>query len=48
MTSIDPVCKMKVDEINAKYKSRYMDKDYYFCSKSCKDKFDKEPKAYLR
>ena len=43
----DPICGMKVDEKNAKYKSEYKGKTYYFCSPSCKEDFDKNPEKYL-
>jgi YHS domain-containing protein len=42
----DPVCGMTVDEKTAKWKSEYMGKTYYFCSQSCKQTFDKNPKRY--
>ncbi len=45
--SIDPVCKMKVEESKAAAKSDYKGKTYYFCAKSCKEKFDREPEKYL-
>ena len=43
----DPVCKMKVDEKTAKFKSEYQGKIYYFCAPGCKKEFDKSPKKYL-
>lgn len=45
--AIDPVCKMKIDEIKAAGKSEYKGLTYYFCAVSCKQKFDKEPEKYL-
>ncbi|MBI4710580.1 MAG: YHS domain-containing protein [Nitrospirae bacterium] len=42
----DPVCKMNVDEKKAAGTSSYKGKTYYFCEKSCKEKFDKEPEKY--
>jgi YHS domain-containing protein len=33
---IDPVCKMKIDEKTAKFKSDYQEKTYYFCAPGCK------------
>lgn len=42
----DPVCGMNDDEKNAKFRSEYMGRTYYFCSKSCKDLFDKNPAKY--
>ncbi|MEM3570568.1 MAG: YHS domain-containing protein [Candidatus Bathyarchaeia archaeon] len=44
----DPVCRMNINEKTAKFKSEYMGKTYYFCSKSCKDVFDKNPNEYLK
>ena len=41
----DPVCGMEVDTAKA-LKSEYKNKTYYFCSKACKDKFDKNPAEY--
>jgi len=43
---LDPICKMKVDEKKAKFKSEYQGKTYYFCSAQCKKEFDKNPKKY--
>lgn len=39
----DPVCGMQVDPANAAGQSEYAGKTYYFCSKTCKEKFDREP-----
>jgi YHS domain-containing protein len=44
--AVDPVCKMKVDEKTAKFKSEYQGKTYYFCAAGCKKEFDKNPKKY--
>jgi YHS domain-containing protein len=44
----DPVCKMDVDEKEAKYKSDYKGRTYYFCSSSCKKAFEKEPGKYVK
>ena len=43
----DPVCKMRVDEKTAKYKSTHMGQTYYFCSAGCKGQFDKNPMKYM-
>lgn len=43
----DPVCKMNVDEGKAAVASVYRGVTYYFCAKTCKEKFDKEPEKYL-
>ncbi len=45
--AIDPVCKMKVDERTAKFKSEYRGKTYYFCALGCKKEFENNPKKYL-
>jgi YHS domain-containing protein len=45
--SIDPVCKMKVDEQKAAGKSEYKGQTYYFCAPVCKRKFDAEPEKYV-
>ena len=44
---IDPVCKMKVDEKTAKFKSEYQEKTYYFCAPGCKKAFDNNTEKYL-
>jgi YHS domain-containing protein len=44
--AIDPVCKMKVNEKTAKFKSEYKGKTYYFCASGCKKEFDNNPKKY--
>ncbi len=43
----DPVCKMPVNDKSA-FRSEYKGKSYLFCSKQCKEKFDKSPEAYAR
>ena len=45
--SIDPICKMEVDEKSAAATSEYKGKTYYFCAPGCKTAFDKEPEKYL-
>ena len=45
---IDPVCKMKIDEKTAKFKSDYQEKTYYFCAPGCKKAFDNNPEKYLK
>ena len=44
----DPVCHMTIDEKSAAGKSEYQGKTYYFCSASCKAKFDKSPQQYVK
>lgn len=46
MTSTDPICKMKVEEKDARHTSDYGGKTYYFCSQGCKRTFDSNPKKY--
>ena len=43
----DPVCGMEV-LASSKFRSAYKNKEYFFCSSSCKEKFDKEPKNYAK
>jgi YHS domain-containing protein len=42
----DPVCGMAVDPEKAAGASVHAGKTYYFCSTSCRDKFEKEPAKY--
>ena len=44
----DPVCNMNVVEEKAAATSIYKGVTYYFCSKPCKEKFDKEPEKFLK
>ena len=43
----DPVCGMMVDEKTAAAIASYEGRTYYFCSASCKSKFEKEPRKYV-
>lgn len=45
-TQKDPVCGMQVDEQKAAGESQYQGQTYYFCSQSCKQKFDQNPQQY--
>ena len=45
--SVDPVCKMQVDENKCKIQSEYKGKKYYFCAPGCKRAFDQNPDKYL-
>lgn len=48
MTStIDPVCKMKVEQESAEHKAQHEGKTFYFCSDICHKKFTAEPQKYL-
>jgi len=44
----DPVCGMDVDEKKAADIFEYRGVTYYFCSRSCKKSFRKEPRKYRR
>lgn len=43
----DPVCGMSVDHEKAKAQSVYMDEPVYFCSVSCKNRFDAAPESFM-
>jgi len=45
-TATDPVCGMTVETATAEYRSFLNGQAYYFCSASCKGKFDKEPAKF--
>lgn len=42
----DPVCGMEVSE-NSGYSKAQQGQTYRFCSRSCLDKFDREPDGYV-
>ncbi len=44
----DPVCGMDVDPDKAAGVSEYGGNRYSFCSRTCKEKFDRDPERYLR
>jgi P-type Cu+ transporter len=44
----DPVCGMDVNPSSAAGTVRHEGKDYYFCSQSCKQKFESNPGKYVR
>lgn len=44
----DPVCGMKIDPSTAAGKSEHAGESYYFCSHSCKQKFDHDPAKFAR
>ncbi len=44
----DPVCGMQVDEKRPGAQISYQGKTYYFCSASCKEKFEKSPGNFVR
>ena len=45
--TIDPICKMTVDESSAAGKSTHNGITYYFCNPICKTTFDKNPEKYV-
>jgi Cu+-exporting ATPase len=45
--TLDPVCGMTVDPETASEKFDYLGTNYYFCSKGCKESFDKEPGKFV-
>jgi len=45
---IDPICGMTVDEKKSKFKSEHEGKTFYFCSASCKQKFESDPQAHAK
>jgi YHS domain-containing protein/ferredoxin len=44
---IDPICKKMVDE-KTEFKSVYKNKEHFFCSENCKNKFDELDKSVIR
>lgn len=44
--SIDPVCGMTVERENAKYRTVFEEKSYYFCCLRCKEAFEQSPELY--
>ncbi|MGE0151758.1 MAG: heavy metal translocating P-type ATPase [Reyranellaceae bacterium] len=47
-TATDPVCGMKVDPATTPHKARHDGRDYFFCSKGCREKFVADPARYLQ
>jgi YHS domain-containing protein len=45
--SKDPVCGMEVDEATAPHRSHYQGQMYFFCSRACKEAFDKTPDTFV-
>jgi Cu+-exporting ATPase len=46
MQVTDPVCGMKIDSEKAAARETRQDKNYYFCSELCRDKFRAAPERY--
>jgi Cu+-exporting ATPase len=44
----DVVCGMQIDPAKAAGTSEHNGKTYYFCSTSCKTKFDADPAKYAK
>ena len=44
----DVVCGMQVDPAKAPAQTEYQGKTYYFCSPSCKAKFDANPAQFAK
>ena len=46
--AVDPVCGMQVERGRAAAVVAYHDRGYFFCSESCKAKFEADPEAYVK
>ena len=46
-SAVDPVCGMTVRAVEAK-SAMYQGRAYYFCSASCREKFEANPAAFAR
>jgi len=44
---IDPVCGMTVDVADARYRTTFDGRTYYFCSAGCMERFSADPAAYV-
>jgi len=44
----DPVCGTVLDEKTAKFRINFEGETYYFCSASCKKKFKRHPKKFVK
>ena len=44
----DPVCGSAIDPTQARLRSDYQGRTYYFCSLVCKELFDQDPQRYIR
>jgi Cu+-exporting ATPase len=47
MQVVDPVCKMTIEDKDAVGTSTFKGTTYYFCSKPCKEDFDKNPESFI-
>jgi P-type Cu+ transporter len=46
-TYIDPVCGMQLEPPKDVLETDLEERTYYFCSKECKERFEKNPKQYI-
>lgn len=46
-TARDPVCGMDVELADARYRSDFQERTYYFCCPHCRAAFDRDPLQYL-
>lgn len=46
-TAVDLVCGMIVETANARHRSHYDGRDFYFCCPACKRLFERNPQEYL-
>ena len=44
----DPVCGMNVNPLTAAWRAEHKGKTYYFCAKSCAERFAADPERYLK
>jgi Cu+-exporting ATPase len=44
---VDPVCGMKV-AADTPHRARHADRDFYFCSNGCRQKFEADPTRYIK
>jgi YHS domain-containing protein len=45
---VDPVCKMEVEDTDAAQSVEFQGTDYFFCSPTCKEAFEREPTKYVK
>jgi YHS domain-containing protein len=43
----DPVCGMVLESSRIEAQSTYAGREFYFCSRECRDIFDQDPHRYL-
>lgn len=46
--TVDPVCKMALEESRTEHRCEYNGKTYYFCGHGCEERFRKDPEKYLK